>query len=86
MAEWKPGRIGPKIGNRLSKKHEVVGIKALQRPLRVPRDTQRPKAPRLPCASYWSFPKQRLPHYCAVQHENARFKAKFFVTFSFALG
>jgi hypothetical protein len=49
-------------------------------------DTQRPKAPRLPCASYWSFPKQRLPHYCAVQHENARFKAKFFVTFSFALG
>ncbi|RVD46921.1 hypothetical protein EN746_28270 [Mesorhizobium sp. M8A.F.Ca.ET.023.02.2.1] len=33
-----------------------------------------------------SFQKQSLPHYCAVQHENARFKAKFFVTFSFPLG
>jgi hypothetical protein len=40
----------------------------------------------VPHASYWTFRKQRLPHYCAVQHENACFEAKFFVTFSFALG
>ncbi|MER9305004.1 hypothetical protein [Mesorhizobium sp. M0496] len=49
-------------------------------------NARRSKAPRLPRAPCWLFPKQRLPHYCAVQHENARFKAKFFVTFSFALG
>jgi hypothetical protein len=40
----------------------------------------------VPHASYWTFRKQSLPYYCAVQHENACFEAKFFVTFSFALG
>ncbi|CCV07624.1 hypothetical protein MESS2_610055 [Mesorhizobium metallidurans STM 2683] len=34
----------------------------------------------------WSFRKQRLPHYCAVQHEIACFEAKFCVTISPALG
>ncbi|MGT2465681.1 hypothetical protein ACVOMV_11620 [Mesorhizobium atlanticum] len=29
--------------------------------------------------------KQALPHYCAVQHDIACFRAKFFVTFSPAL-
>jgi hypothetical protein len=33
-----------------------------------------------------SIRKQNLHDYCALQHENARFRAKFFVTFSFALG
>jgi hypothetical protein len=38
--------------------------------------------PHPPC---WSFRKQRLPHYCALQHEIAYFQAKFCVTFSPAL-
>jgi hypothetical protein len=38
--------------------------------------------PHPPC---WSFRKQRLPYYCALQHEIAYFQAKFCVTFSLAL-
>jgi hypothetical protein len=85
MAEWKPGRIGLKIGNRLSEGHDAWG-RTCQRSFARPADAGRSKGAAVPYASYWLFPKQSLPHYCAVQHENARFKAKFFVTFSFALG
>jgi len=85
MAEWKPGRIDPKIGNRLSEWHDTWGRTCLSILARAS-DTRRSRDAAVPRASYWSFPKQSLPHYCAVQHENARFKAKFYVTFSFALG
>jgi hypothetical protein len=84
MAEWKPGRIGPKIGNRFIGKRDAWGRKC-QSVLCASRGRAALQGAAVPRASYWSFPKQSLPHYCAVQHENARFKAKFFVTFSFAL-
>ncbi|WP_096447154.1 hypothetical protein [Mesorhizobium sp. 113-1-2] len=89
MAEWKPGhggtsaRYGPEsfgFQDQPRRRLSIANVFGLGRQFFARVNSGHA------AKALWSFRKQSMPYYCAVQHENACFEAKFFVTFSFGLG